>query len=115
MEISPIIVSMKTASVSIVITFFLGLAAAYGVERIRSRKLQLVCDGILTLPLGPAAYGGRIFPVVHLWGKTPGGEIFSGIFRDKDCIFMAGNSIGSSGDFVPFDVPFGKRSAAAGR
>ena len=57
MEISPIIVSMKTASVSIVITFFLGLAAAYGVERIRSRKLQLVCDG--------------------------------------------------SGDFVPFDVPFG--------
>ncbi len=51
MEISPIIVSMKTASVSIVITFFLGLAAAYGVERIRSRKLQLVCDGILTLPL----------------------------------------------------------------
>lgn len=53
MEISPIIVSMKTASVSIVITFFLGLAAAYGVERIRSRKLQLVCDGILTLPLGP--------------------------------------------------------------
>ena len=82
MEISPIIVSMKTASVSIVITFFLGLAAAYG---------------------------------VHLWGKTPGGEIFSGIFRDKDCIFMAGNSIGSSGDFVPFDVPFGKRSAAAGR
>ena len=103
MEISPIIVSMKTASVSIVITFFLGLAAAYGVERIRSRKLQLVCDGILTLP------------VVHLCGKTPGGEIFSGIFRDKDCIFMAGNSIGSSGDFVPFDVPFGKRSAAAGR
>ena len=63
----------------------------------------------------PAAYGGMIFPVVHLWGKTPGGEIFSGIFRDKDCIFMAGNSIGSSGDFVPFDVPFGKRSAAAGR
>ena len=112
MEISPIIVSMKTASVSIVITFFLGLAAAYGVERIRSRKLQLVCDGILTLPL---VLPPRIFPVVHLWGKTPGGEIFSGIFRDKDCIFMAGNSIGSSGDFVPFDVPFGKRSAAAGR
>ena len=56
MEISPIIVSMKTASVSIVITFFLGLAAAYGVERIRSRKLQLVCDGILTLPLVPVSY-----------------------------------------------------------
>ena len=108
MEISPIIVSMKTASVSIVITFFLGLAAAYGVERIRSRRFSDAASC-------PAAYGGRIFPVVHLWGKTPGGKIFSGIFRNKDCIFMAGNSIGSSGDFVPFDVPFGKRSAAAGR
>ena len=76
MEISPIIVSMKTASVSIVITFFLGLAAAYGVERIRSRKLQLVCDGILTLPLvlPPTV---EDFPVVHLWGKTPGwGDFF---------------------------------------
>ena len=29
MEISPIIVSMKTASVSIVITFFLGLAGIW--------------------------------------------------------------------------------------
>ena len=114
MEISPIIVSMKTASVSIVITFFLGLAAAYGVERIRSRKLQLVCDGILTLPLVlPPTVAG--FFLLYIFGVKRGGEIFSGIFRDKDCIFMAGNSIGSSGDFVPFDVPFGKRSAAAGR
>ena len=115
MEISPIIVSMKTASVSIVITFFLGLAAAYGVERIRSRKLQLVCDGILTLPLVLPPTVAGFFLLYIFGGKTPGGEIFSGIFRDKDCIFMAGNSIGSSGDFVPFDVPFGKRSAAAGR
>ena len=115
MEISPIIVSMKTASVSIVITFFLGLAAAYGVERIRSRKLQLVCDGILTLPLVlPPTVAG--FFLLYIFGvKRPVGRFFSGIFRDKDCIFMAGNSIGSSGDFVPFDVPFGKRSAAAGR
>lgn len=43
MEISPIIVSMKTASVSIEITFFLGLAAAmaWSVSR---RKLRWICD-----------------------------------------------------------------------
>lgn len=94
--------------------FFLGLAAAYGVERIRSRKLQLVCDGILTLPLVlPPTVAG--FFLLYIFGvKRPVGRFFWN-FRNKDYIFMAGNSIGSSGDFVPFDVPFGKRSAAAGR
>ena len=82
MEISPIIVSMKTASVSIVITFFLGLAAAYGVERIRSRKLQLVCDGILTLPLVlPPTVAG--FFLLYIFGVKRGGEIFSGIFSGQ--------------------------------
>ena len=86
MEISPIIVSMKTASVSIVIHFFLGLAAAYGVERIRSRKLQLVCDGILTLPLVlPPTVAG--FFLLYIFGVNARWEIFSGIFRDKDLHF----------------------------
>lgn len=83
MEISPIIVSMKTASVSIVITFFLGLAAAYGVERIRSRKLQLVCDGILTLPLVlPPTVAG--FFLLYIFGvKRPVGRFFLEFFEIK--------------------------------
>ena len=83
MEISPIIVSMKTASVSIVITFFLGLAAAYGVERIRSRKLQLVCDGILTLPLVlPPTVAG--FFLLYIFGvKRPVGRFFLEFFGTK--------------------------------
>ena len=83
MEISPIIVSMKTASVSIVITFFLGLAAAYGVERIRSRKLQLICDGILTLPLVlPPTVAG--FFLLYIFGvKRPVGRFFLEFFGTK--------------------------------
>ena len=82
MEISPIIVSMKTASVSIAITFFWDWQP-HGVERIRSRKLQLVCDGILTLPLVlPPTVAG--FFLLYIFGvKRPVGEIFSGIFGTK--------------------------------
>ena len=51
MDWSPIFISMKTASVSIVITFFLGILAAWAVVSIRSRALKTMLDGILTLPL----------------------------------------------------------------
>ncbi len=83
MEISPIIVSVKTASVSIVVTFFLGLAAAYGVERIRNRKIQVICDGLLTLPLVlPPTVAG--FFLLYLFGvKRPIGRFFLGFFDLK--------------------------------
>lgn len=83
MEISPIIVSVKTASVSIVVTFFLGLAAAYGVERIRNRKIQVICDGLLTLPLVlPPTVAG--FFLLYLFGvKRPIGRFFLELFDIK--------------------------------
>ncbi len=63
--------------------FFLGLAAAYGVERIRSRKLQLVCDGILTLPLVlPPTVAG--FFLLYIFGvKRPVGRFFLEFFGTK--------------------------------
>lgn len=83
MEISPIIVSVKTASVSIVVTFFLGLAVAYGVERIRNRKIQVICDGLLTLPLVlPPTVAG--FFLLYLFGvKRPIGRFFLEFFDLK--------------------------------
>jgi molybdate transport system permease protein len=51
MDLSPIFISIKTASVAIVITFFLGLLAAHLVIKMRSNKLKMVIDGVLTLPL----------------------------------------------------------------
>ncbi|WMJ77685.1 MULTISPECIES: molybdate ABC transporter permease subunit [unclassified Sedimentibacter] len=51
MELSPILISMKTASVAIIITFFLGLVVARWVVSIKSEKIKMIIDGILTLPL----------------------------------------------------------------
>lgn len=51
MQVSPIIISMKTAAVSMVLTFLLGLFAARYVVKRKSEKIKMVLDGILTLPL----------------------------------------------------------------
>ena len=51
MDLSPVWISAKTASVSIVITFFLGTAAAFFIFRMRHERLKILWDAILTLPL----------------------------------------------------------------
>ena len=51
MDLSPIIISIKTASVSIVITFFLGIWLARAVVSMKSERWKMILDGILTLPL----------------------------------------------------------------
>ena len=113
MEISPIIVSMKTASVSIVITFFLGLAAAYGVERIRSRKLQLVCDGILTLPLVlPPTVAG--FFLLYIFGvKRPVGRFFLEFFGTKIAFSWQATVLAAVA--ISFPLMYRSARAAAGR
>lgn len=51
MQISPIIISMKTASAAIVLTFMLGLFSARWIVKMKSEKVKMILDGILTLPL----------------------------------------------------------------
>lgn len=51
MQMSPIIISLKTASAAIALTFLLGLFAARWIVKIKSEKIKMVLDGILTLPL----------------------------------------------------------------
>lgn len=51
MDWSPVLISMKTASLSIFITFFLGIFAAGVVIRLKNETSKIICDGILTLPL----------------------------------------------------------------
>lgn len=51
MQISPIIISMKTASAAIVLTFMLGIFVARWVVEMKSEKAKMILDGILTLPL----------------------------------------------------------------
>lgn len=51
MDISAVIISMKTASAAIVLTSLLGLSAARWLVKLKSDKIKMVLDGILTLPL----------------------------------------------------------------
>ena len=51
MDYSPIWISVKTAALTIVIVFFIGLAAAKLVARLKNEKAKMVLDGIFTLPL----------------------------------------------------------------
>ncbi|GMO34395.1 MAG: molybdate ABC transporter permease subunit [Termitinemataceae bacterium] len=51
MDLSPLLISLKTASASIFVTFFLGIFVANIVANIKSRSLKMILDGILTLPL----------------------------------------------------------------
>lgn len=51
MQMSPIIISIKTASAAIALTFLLGLFAARWIVKMKSEKIKMILDGILTLPL----------------------------------------------------------------
>ena len=49
--LSPLIISLGVAGLATVMTFFVGIALAYGVLRIRSRLAGTVADAVITLPL----------------------------------------------------------------
>ena len=51
MDWSPVFISLKTATASIIITFFLGAAMAELVFCIKNKKLKTILDGLFTLPL----------------------------------------------------------------
>jgi len=51
MVITPILISLKTASVAIIFTFVIGTLLAYMVCRMRSEQGRAILDAILTLPL----------------------------------------------------------------
>ena len=76
MDWSPILISMKTASLSIFITFFLGIFAAWAVVSMKNETWKLIWDGVLTLPLVLPPYGGRFFPSLYFRGQTAGRTVF---------------------------------------
>lgn len=83
MDWSPVLISMRTAGLSIVITFFLGIIAAWAVLRIRHETWRLIWDGIFTLPLVlPPTVAG--FFLLYLFGvKRPMGKFFIEYFSIK--------------------------------
>ena len=83
MDFSPILVSLKTASCSIVITFFLGIVAARFVADIKWKVSKIILDGILTLPLVfPPTVAG--FFLLYIFGvRGPIGRFFLDFFSYK--------------------------------
>lgn len=83
MDFSPILISLKTASLSIIITFFLGILSAVWIVRLKREKLKMVLDGILTLPLVlPPTVAG--FFLLFIFGvKRPVGKFFLEVFGVK--------------------------------
>lgn len=83
MDWSPILISLRTASLSIAVTFVLGLFAAWSVVRLRSEALRIFLDGVLTLPLvlPPTVVG---FFLLYIFGvKRPLGQFFLDYFSVK--------------------------------
>ena len=83
MDYSPILISMKTASLSILITFFLGVVVAKLVYGVKNKTFKMILDGILTLPmvLPPTVAG---FFLLYIFGvKRPIGEFLVYFFGIK--------------------------------
>ena len=83
MDMSPIFISMKTAIIAIIITFFLGILLAQWVVSLKYDKIKMILDGILTLPLVlPPTVAG--FFLLYLFGvKRPLGKFFIEYFSVK--------------------------------
>ena len=80
---SPIFISMKTASLSIFITFFVGLIVAWGLVKMKNDTAKIFLDGIFTLPLvlPPTVVG---FFLLWIFGvRGPIGSFFIDFFAYK--------------------------------
>jgi molybdate transport system permease protein len=83
MNVSPILISIKTAAAAIVATFFLGLLAARLVAGMRRKVWKMLLDGALTLPLVlPPTVAG--FFLLYIFGvRGPVGKFFLDFFSVK--------------------------------
>lgn len=83
MDYSPILISIKTASAAILITFYLGLFVARWVVSLKSDKVKMILDEIFTLPLvlPPTVMG---FFILYILGvKRPIGNFLLDYFGIK--------------------------------
>ena len=82
-DLSPIIISLRTATLSIIVIFFLGVAAAQLVFRLKSKTMKTILDGLFTLPLVlPPTVAG--FFLLYIFGmRRPIGKFFIEYFAVK--------------------------------
>jgi molybdate transport system permease protein len=83
MDLSPVLISLKTASCSIVITFFLGVVAARFVADLRGKALKMILDGILVLPMVFPPTVAGLFLLYIFGARGPVGRFFLDCFGYK--------------------------------
>lgn len=83
MDISPILISVKTAVVSIIITFFLGILAARAVIGLNNEKSKMIWDGILTMPMVLPPTVAGFFLLLIFGVNGPVGKLFIDYFDIK--------------------------------
>ncbi|WP_291583237.1 molybdate ABC transporter permease subunit [Clostridium sp. UBA6640] len=83
MDISPILISIKTAVVSIIITFFLGILAARAVIGLNNEKSKMIWDGILTMPMVLPPTVAGFFLLLIFGVNGPVGKLFIDYFDIK--------------------------------
>ena len=107
MDFSPVLISLKTAALSIALTFFLGLLLARGVTAVKGNGLRAALDGLLTLPLVlPPTVAG--FVLLWVFGvKRPLGRLFLEIFGVKIAFSWAATVLAA----VTISLPWMYRSA----
>ena len=76
MDISPIIISMKTATIAILFTFILGLLAARWILYRKSEATRIFWDGIFTMPLVLPPTVAGFFLLVFFVSYGPVGKLF---------------------------------------
>ncbi|WP_043923101.1 molybdate ABC transporter permease subunit [Leadbettera azotonutricia] len=101
MDLTPVLISLKTASASIAATFFLGLLLAEFVASTRRRELKMILDGILTLPLVlPPTVAG--FFLLWIFGvRGPVGKFFVDLFGVKIAFSWAATVLASAAISFP--------------
>jgi len=83
MDISPVLISIKTAVVSIIITFFLGILAARAVIGLNNEKSKMIWDGILTMPMVLPPTVAGFFLLLIFGVNGPVGKLFIDYFDIK--------------------------------
>lgn len=110
MDYSPIWISLKTAAVSTVVTFLLGILAAWMCVGIKNKRKKAIVDGLLTMPLvlPPTVTG---FFLLYIFGaRRPVGEFIENISGMQIAFSWAATVI--SATVVSFPLMY--RSAKSG-
>lgn len=110
MDYSPIWISLKTTVCSTVITFLLGILAAWLVVRMQNKRVKVLADGLLTVPLVlPPTTAG--FFLLYLFGvNRPIGAFVLDVFGYKIAFSWLATVISA----VVVSFPLMYRSARSG-